>query len=138
MKTINPYLTFNGNAEDAFNFYKSVFGGELMIMRFKDSPDSDKVKKEDGEKIMHISLPLNKLSVLMASDHTESMGYKMKEGNNFSISISTESREETDKLFKALSDGAQVTMPLTDVFWGAYFGMLTDKFGIQWLLSFDK
>lgn len=143
MVTINPYLDFNGNAEEAFNFYKSVFGGEFaMLMRWENMPKSEgceemKLAEGDGEKIMHIALPIGSGNVLMASDALEAMCPNRIVGNNFSISVSPESKEETETLFAGLSEGGTVTMPLADAFWGAYFGMLTDKFGIQWLFSYD-
>lgn len=138
MATINPYLTFNGNAEEAFNFYRSVFGGELTVQRFKDTPEGGKMPIDDQEKIMHVSLPIGQGNVLMASD--AGCGDSMEKatiGTNFSISINAESKEEADKLFKALSDGGQLTMPMEDTFWGAYFGMLKDKFGIQWMVDYE-
>jgi len=143
MATINPYLDFNGNTEVAFNFYKSIFGGEFTaVMRWKDMPGSEgceeiKLAENELEKIMHISLPIGNGSVLMASDALESMGQKRIAGNNFSISINAESKEETENLFNGLSEGGTVTMPLADAFWGSYFGMCTDKFGVQWLFSYD-
>ena len=143
MAKINPYLDFNGNAEEAFNFYKSVFGGEFaMVMRWKDMPKSEgseemKLAEGDGEKIMHIALPIGNDNVLMASDALESMGHQRIVGTNFSISVSTESKEEMEVLFAGISEGGTITMPLADTFWGAYFGMLTDKFGIQWLFNYD-
>jgi PhnB protein len=138
MATINPYLNFNGNTEEAFNFYKSVFGGEFMVlMRWKDAPEVDKIPPSDREKIMHVSLPIGKGNVLMATDALESCGHSLTQGNNFYISINAESEEEADRLFNGLSAGGQVTMALHKAFWGAYFGMFTDKFGIQWMVSYD-
>lgn len=138
MKAVNTYLNFKGNTEEAFNFYKSVFGGEFMnVTRFGNTPEADKVPEEDKNKIMHIALPLSNGSVLMATDALESMGHKLTPGNNYSICISTESKEETDKLFAGLSAGGKVEMPPMQMFWGAYFGMFTDKFGIQWMLNYD-
>jgi PhnB protein len=137
MATINPYLNFAGNTEEAFTFYKSVFGGEFMtLQRFKDVPGID-VAGEDREKIMHVSLPIGNGNVLMATDALESMGQTLNAGNNFSISINAASKEEATSLFTALSEGGKVVMPLEDAFWGAYFGMFTDKFGIQWMVNFD-
>jgi PhnB protein len=139
MATINPYLNFNGNTEDAFNFYKSVFGGEFAsFQRFKDTPGCENVQAHEADKIMHVALPIGKGNVLMATDTLESMGHSVTSGSNFSISISTESKEETNNLFDKLSSGGQVTMPLEKMFWGAYFGMLTDKFGIQWMVNYDE
>lgn len=144
MATINPYLNFNGNTEEAFNFYKSVFGGEFaMVMKFGEMPGCDEmpegkqISEADKDKIMHIALPIGN-SVLMATDALESMGQKLTEGNNYSISIGADSKEEADKLFGGLSEGGAVEMPLADAFWGDYFGMLQDKFGVRWMVSYDK
>jgi PhnB protein len=138
MVTLNPYLNFPGNTEEAFNFYKSVLGGDFAggIFRFKDTPEANKLNAGDREKVMHIGLPLGKGNMLMATDALESMGHKVTAGTNFHLSIETESKEETNKIFNRLSAGGKVTMPLADTFWGAYFGMLTDKFGIQWMVSY--
>lgn len=138
MKTVNPYLNFPGNAEEAFNFYKSVFGGEFAaVQRFKDTPEADRVPAELKEKLMHIALPIGKGNVLMATDALESMGHKVTAGTNFHLSISADSEEEANKLFAGLSAGGIITVPLAKMFWGAYFGMCTDKFGIQWMVSHD-
>lgn len=142
MATINPYLTFNGNAEEAMNFYKSVFGGEFMdgINRFKDfkeMPGCENLSEADGEKVMHVSLPVQKESLLMASDAIEGMGQPFTAGNNFTISIQTESEEETHRLFNGLSSGGHIVMPLEKASWAELFGMFTDKFGIQWLVNYD-
>jgi PhnB protein len=138
MATFNPYLNFNGNTEEAFNFYKSVFGGEFSALTRNDSiPAEYPVPESDKNKIMHIALPLGNETVLMGTDTLESMGQHLVAGNNFSITITTESEAEAEKLFKSLSVDGQVTMPLEKAFWGAYFGMLTDKFGIQWMLNYD-
>lgn len=140
MATINPYLTFNGNCEEAFTFYKSVFGGEFpYIGRFKDMPPTEgmTVPESEGEKIMHVSLGIGKDSYLMGSDSSEAFGHATIIGNNFSISINADSEEEADKLFNALANGGKITMPLGKTFWGSYFGMLVDKFGIAWMMSYD-
>jgi PhnB protein len=137
MKAINPYLNFSGNCEEAFNFYRSVFGGEFSAqMRFKEVPAEAQMDASEGEKIMHIALPIGQGSVLMGSDSPAAMG-PTTTGNNSSISISTESEAEATRVFNGLSAGGQVTMPLEKAFWGSYFGMLTDKFGIQWMVSYD-
>ncbi|MCB0213152.1 MAG: VOC family protein [Anaerolineae bacterium] len=142
MKAINPYLNFNGNCEEAFNFYKSVFGGEfVMLMRFKDMPaeemdEEHQISDSEGQKIMHVSLPVGQGAILMGSDVPSAMG-TVQNGSNFAIAISADSEAETDEIFNGLSAGGQVTMPLDKMFWGAYFGMLTDKFGIQWMVSYD-
>ncbi|HEY0427520.1 MAG TPA: VOC family protein [Pyrinomonadaceae bacterium] len=140
MTAINPYLNFDGNAEEAFNFYKSVFGGEFAtIMRFGDMPGCDEmpVAESDRDKIMHIALPIGDGNVLMATDALESMGQKLTEGNNFSISVSAADKEDADRLFGGLSENGKVEMPLADTFWGAYWGMLEDKYGIRWMVSYD-
>jgi PhnB protein len=137
MPTINIYLNYKGNTEEAFNFYKSVFGGEFAaLQRFKDTPEAGKVPSNEQDKIMHISLPIGNGSVLMATDALESMGQTLKVGNNFFVAIHPDSKEEAAKLFNGLSAGGKVTMPLQDTFWGAYFGMFTDKFGIQWMVNY--
>ncbi|MGA0560542.1 VOC family protein [Larkinella sp. VNQ87] len=139
MTACNIYLNFNGQTEEAFRFYQSVFGGEFAaLQRFREMPDSEKLPPETAERILHIALPLGKNAVLMGSDTMESMGPPLVVGTNFSISISTESQEEADMFFKGLSSGGIITMPMEKVFWGAYFGMLTDQFGIQWMISFDE
>lgn len=140
MATLNPYLTFGGNCEEAFTFYKSVFGGEFGYMgRFKEMPPMEgmTVPASEGEKIMHVSLPISKESILMGSDSSEAFGKATVAGNNFSISITADSEAEADKLFNSISSGGQVTMPLGKTFWGSYFGMCVDKFGIAWMMSYD-
>src|SRR3954447_4796864 len=139
MAKFNPYLNFPGTTEEAFNFYKSVLGGEFLVLqRFSDAPDSDKMPPDIREKIMHIGLPLGDGNVLMATDAIESMGYPLTVGNNFCISISPESKEEAERLFNGLSAGGKVEMPLQDMFWGAYYGSFTDKFGVKWMVNYDK
>jgi PhnB protein len=139
MATINPYLNFPGNTEEAFNFYKSVFGGEFSgFQRFKDTPEAGKLPSGDQEKIMHVALPIGQGNMLMGTDALESMGHALNVGNNFSISVNTDSKEEADQVFNRLSAGGQITMPLQDAFWGDYFGMVTDQFGIQWMVSFAE
>jgi PhnB protein len=139
--TINPYLTFNGNCEEAFNFYKQVFGGKFSYLgRFKEMPPAENqppVQESEGDKIMHVSLPISKETILMGSDSSEALGQATMPGNNFSVSISAPSTQKADVLFKGLSSGGQVTMPMNKTFWGSYFGMLKDRFGIQWMISFD-
>ena len=138
MATLNTYLNFNGNTEEAFNFYKSVFGGQFItLQRFKDTPEADRVAPADKDKIMHISLPIGKGNILMATDAVESMGHKLTVGNNFSLSLSAESEKEADKIFNGLSAGGKIDVPMSKMFWGAYFGMFTDKFGIKWMINYD-
>lgn len=138
MALINPHINFNGNAEEAFNFYKSVFGGEFItIMRFKDmaSPEYPVAEKE-ANKIMHIALPIGK-NILMANDVPESMGPVNENENRSKISVSAESREEADRIFNGLSAGGNIEFPISDSPWGSYFGMFRDKFGIEWMVDFD-
>ena len=138
MIKLNPYLNFNGNTEEAFNFYKSVFGGEFaMLQRFKDTPNAKDIATKDQDKIMHVSLPLANGTVLMATDALESMGHKLIEGNNFSLTLSVDSEKEADEIFAKLSAGGKVEMAMNKTFWNAYFGMFTDKFGIRWMISYD-
>jgi PhnB protein len=137
MTTVNPYLNFSGNCEEAFNFYLSAFGGEFsMLMRFKDVPAEHQMTESEAEKIMHVALPIGSGTVLMGSDRPDSMG-PTTAGNNSYISINAASEEEAARLFRKLSAGGQVIMPLEKAFWGAYFGMFNDKFGIQWMVNYD-
>lgn len=141
MASVNVYLNFNGNCEEAFNFYKSVFGGEFpYIGRFKDMPPQEGVKMTDemANRIMHVSLPISKETMLMGSDTGGEWAPDFKQGNNFSISINADSKDEADRLFSGLSKGGKVTMPMEKTFWGDYFGMFTDKFGINWMVSFNE
>jgi PhnB protein len=140
MATTNTYLNFNGNCEEAFNFYKSVFGGEFSYFsRFGEMPESDeyKVSEAEKDKVMHVSLPIGS-SVLMGSDTGAGWGPEFVQGNNFSISVTADNKNQADQFFNALAGGGQITMPLSDTFWGDYFGMLTDKFGINWMVSFNE
>ena len=137
MIKINPYLNFNGKTEEAFKFYQSVFGGELSpISRFKEMPDAENIPEQDREKVMHVSLPIGNGNVLMGSDIMESMASHFKPGNNFYISINTQSREETERIFKELSKEGKIEMELEKTFWGSYFGMFTDKYGIPWMVDY--
>jgi PhnB protein len=138
MALINPHINFNGNAEEAFTFYKSVFGGKFaMIMRFKDlaSPEFP-VAENEANKIMHIALPIGK-NILMGNDIPEIMGRVNENENRSKISISSESKEEADKLFNGLSADGKIEMPIADSPWGSYFGMFRDKYGIEWMVDFD-
>lgn len=140
MPTINPYLNFQGNTEEAFNFYKSVFGGDFIggISRFNDTPDGDKLPKEEQNKVMHIALPFGKNNMLMATDALESMNQKIKPGNNLYLCISADSKEQADEFFNGLSAGGEIEMDMHDAFWGDYFGMCTDKFGVKWMIAYDQ
>ena len=140
MTTINVYLTFNGNCEEAFNFYRSVFGGNFQsISRFKEMPaeEGKSIPPEEGERLMHISLQISKETFLMGSDTGGEWSKYYSHGNNFSLSINTDTKEEADRLFKELSAGGQVIMPMDVTFWGSYFGMFNDKFGIGWMISVE-
>jgi PhnB protein len=140
MATTNTYLNFNGNCEDAFNFYKSVFGVEFGYLgRFGEMPESDEYKVSDAYKnqIMHVSLQIGN-SILMGSDCGEEQAPHFVQGNNFSVSITADSKKEAEKLFNDLAIGGTITMPLASTFWGDYFGMLIDKFGVNWMVAFNE
>ncbi|MCP9753344.1 VOC family protein [Ferruginibacter sp. HRS2-29] len=137
MATANPYLNFNGNTEEAFNFYRSVFGGEFTtLQRFEGTPGCEHIPLNEQKGIMHVALPISSNSILMGTD-VPSVMPQVTTGTNISISLNTESEEESHKLFDGLSAGGKVDMPLEKMFWGALFGMLTDKFGIQWMVNYD-
>lgn len=136
--TINPWINFNGNAEEAFTFYKSVFGGEFAkVIRFKDLAGAEfPVAEKEGNKIMLITLPIGKNNVLMANDVPEVLGRVNERENRSKISVSAESKEEADALFNGLSVGGEVEGPMGDGPWGSYAGMFRDKFGIEWIIEF--
>ena len=137
MLNINAYLHFMGKTEEAMNFYKSILGGEFTIFgRFRDVPGAENMNPEDQKKIMHISLTTKNGTVIMATDSLESMGQQVNFGNNVHLCIQAESETEVDKLFAALSAGGKVEMPVNKTFWGAYFGMCQDKFGLLWMINF--
>jgi PhnB protein len=139
MPQINPYIHFNGNAEEAFTFYKSVFGGEFAnVSRFKEfSNPEHPVSEKEADKIMHIALPIGKNSLLMGSDTPEFMGKHNENETRSKIAITAESKEEADRLFNGLSAGGKVEMPIGDSPWGSYFAMFRDKYGIEWMIDFD-
>jgi PhnB protein len=138
---VSTYFNFSRNTEEVFNYYKSIFGGEFSsggIKRFRDIPPSDGmpgISEEDKNLVMHIELPITGGHILMGTDAPESMGFAVKFGNNIHINIEPDTKEETKKLFKALSAGGKITMELQDMFWGAYFGSCMDKFGVQWMFN---
>lgn len=141
MAAVGTYLNFTRNTEEAFNFYKSVFGGEFSgeISRFKDIPPSENMPplpEEDKNLVMHVALPILNGHHLMGTDAPESMGFKVTFGNNVYISLHPDSRAETDRLFNALSDGGVVEQELQEMFWGDYYGSLTDRYGVHWMLNF--
>jgi PhnB protein len=141
MARVSTYLNFPRNTEEAFNFYKSVFGGEFGhdgIARFKDIPPMEgmpPLPEADKNLVMHIELPITGGHVLMGTDAPESMGFTVNNGNNVHINLEPDTREETKRLFDALSAGGKVTMELQDAFWGAYFGSCTDKYGTNWMFN---
>jgi PhnB protein len=139
MALVNPYIHFNGNAEEAFTFYKSIFGGEFAkTMRYKEISSAEyPIPENDANKLMHITLPIGKSNLLMGSDVMEMMGRVTENDNRNTISITAESREEADTLFNGLSAGGNIEMPMADGPFGAYFGMFADKYGIQWMVNFD-
>ncbi|MEX0771855.1 MAG: VOC family protein [Balneolales bacterium] len=138
MKSVNPYLTFSGNTEEAFEFYQTVFGGELQIERYKDLDDNMGATGEDLNKIANVALPIGGGTTLMGNDVLESMGHSLTAGNNFYINLETESEEETERLFNDLSAGGEIEMPLQDTGWAKKFGMFADKFGIRWMVYFTE
>ena len=135
---VNTYLNFEGNTRDAFEFYRSVFGGEFSsAVAFKDMPmEGVEIPAEDQDKLMHISLPIGD-NVLMATDSLRSLGQELQQGNNVYISVHPDSREEADKIFNGLSEGADIEMPMGDQVWGDYFGSLRDKFGVGWMVNYS-
>lgn len=135
---LNPYLNFDGNAEEAFRFYQSVFGGELFIQKMNEAPGTENLLDSEKERVMHAGLPIGNGQFLMASDCLPSAGHVLQEGNNNYISITPDSREEADRLFNRLSAGGKVEMPMADMFWGDYFGSFRDKFGIYWMVNYSN
>lgn len=138
MVAVNPYLNFNGTTEEAFKFYRRVFGGEFItLQRFDDTPEASQIDEADRHKIMHVALLLSDGTILMGTDALESMGHPLHCGNNFYLSISADSESEADRLFGALADGGIISHPLERTFWGAYFGLCIDRYGIQWMVNYD-
>ena len=140
MKSVNPYLNFYGNTEEAFEFYKSVFGGEFLgVIRFKDMPGMpglDEMSEADQNKLMHIALPIGKDNILMATDVLDFMGKTLNVGNNIYINLEADSSEEADRLFNGLSNGGKVEMPLQKTGWAEKYGSCIDKFGVQWMVNY--
>jgi PhnB protein len=139
MPIINPHVNFNGNAEEAFNFYKSVFGGEFSrIIRFSQmASDNFVVDEKDANKIMHIELPIGNSNLLMGNDIPEFMGKVNEQENRSKIVVAADSQEEADHIYNGLSAGGAVEMPISDSPWGTYFGMFRDKYGIEWIIEFN-
>lgn len=136
MKSVNPYLNFDGNTEEAFEFYQSVFGGELQITRYKDLADDMGASDEDLNKVAHVALPLGDNAVLMGTDVLESMGQKVTAGNNFAITLETDSDEEAKELFNQLSEDGEIQMPLMETEWAEKYGDFIDQFGIHWMVNY--
>jgi len=138
MTTANVYLNFKGNCFEAFNFYKSIIGGEFSyISRFKDIPTQEgtpPISEEISDMILHVALPVSKETMIMGSDNVGDWSPKFSQGNNFSIALNTDSKLEADRLFNGLSEGGNIIMPIADAFWGDYYGMFTDKFGVNWMV----
>jgi PhnB protein len=139
MTKLHSYLNFAGDAEEAFAFYRSVFGGEYSsLVRFKELPiEGVTIPEEDENKIMHIGLPIGEDNLLMASDVLESLGQRLVRGNNVYVSVHPATREEADEIFNALSEGGEVEMPIADQVWGDYYGSLKDKFGVMWMVNYS-
>lgn len=136
---ITAYLTFNGNTEEAFHFYQSVLGGELTnLQRYGDSPHVDQLPEEDHRKIMHVTLSGADNALLMGNDHMDFMGEPFTQGNNFALSLHPQSEEKARNLFNDLSEDGEVAIPFDKVPWGAYFGVLVDKFGIKWMVNYQE
>lgn len=139
MAKLNPYLNFDGTAEEAFNFYKSVFGGEFHgeIFRMGNTPESENLSDEEKNRVMHIALPIGG-DLLMASDIIPSFGQALIVGNNNYVSVFPESKEEADRLFNGLAAGGTIEMPIEDQFWGDYFGSFIDRYGVHWMINFNE
>lgn len=141
MERLNPYLTFPGNCEEAFNFYRSVFGGEFLYLgRFADIPSDEGViiPEDKLNKIMHVSLPLSDGGILMGSDSDDEFSGGVTVGNNVSLSVTTQKKEDADRIFESLCDGGRMNMQIGDVFWGSYYGMCTDRYGVNWMVSYNS
>lgn len=135
---LNPYLNFNGNTEEVFKFYQSVFGGELTMYRFKDMPMEGVTLPEEAKNmLMHVSLPIGD-NVLMGTDAPACMGFALTMGNNVNVSIHPDSKEEADRIFTALSAGGKIGMPIADQMWGDYYGSFEDKYGVKWMVNYSK
>jgi PhnB protein len=133
---INPYFNFPGQTEKAFTFYKSVFGGDIQAMlRFKDTPQAGPVPENEQNLIMHAAFPVGPVT-FMATDALESMGHTVKQGNQITLSVEADSKEEADRIFNGLAAGGKVGMPIADMFWGSYWGQLHDKFGVPWMVNY--
>ena len=139
MAKLHTYVNFAGNTEEAFNYYKDVFGGEfLSVVRFRDMPiEGVDIPEADQDKIMHIGLSIGDDSILMGTDSLESLGQKLVQGNNMYISVAPSTKDEADRIFNALAQGGEVEMPIADQMWGDYYGSLKDKFGLPWMVNYS-
>ncbi len=139
MTRLHSYLNFAGNAEEAFSFYRSVFGGEFSsLVRFRDVPmEGVSIPEHDQDKIMHIALPIGEDDLLMASDTLRSLGQELVQGNNVYVSVHPKTKAEADRIFTGLSEGAVIEMPIADQVWGDYYGSLKDKFGVMWMVNYS-
>ncbi|MGK9119141.1 VOC family protein [Olivibacter jilunii] len=135
---LNPYLNFDGQAEEAFKFYQSVFGGELFIQKMSAAPGGENLPDHEKNYAMHVSIPIGEGQFLMASDCLKSAGHQLNVGNNNYICITSDSREEADRLFNGLSAGGKVEMPMADMFWGDYFGSFEDRYGVRWMINYNE
>lgn len=135
---LNPYLNFDGNAEEAFRFYQTVFGGEVFIQKMNQAPGAENLPENEKNRAMHVAITLSNGQHLMASDCLPSAGHVLNVGNNNYISITPDSREEADRIFNGLSAGGKIEMPMADMFWGDYFGSFTDKFGVCWMVNYTN
>ena len=139
MQNVDFYLHFDGNAEKAMTFYKKVFASEFItLQRYSDLPGSEKMTEEDRDKLLHVSLKITAHATLMASDNVTGKGDGVKKGNNYHICLQASNEKEADKLFAALSDNGKIEMPMNKTFWGAYFGMCVDQFGVQWMINYTE
>lgn len=138
MKSINPYLIFNGNAEEAFSYYQSVFGGKLTLIRFGDMPDSDKMSRDDQNKVAHASLPITDgHQKLMASDSTSGNEVEIPPNGNFYITVAPENADQAEEIYQKLSQDGQIIMPLQNTSWAKQFAMFSDKFGVRWMIDYE-
>ncbi len=136
MLQLNPYFNFDGQTEEAFRFYQSVFGGDLRIQKMQEAPGAGDFTEEEKNLVMHASIPLSNGQTLMGSDIIKSYGHSFTQGTNHYISLHTESRAEADQLFAALAAGGEIEVPLADMFWGDYFGSFKDQYGICWIINY--
>ncbi len=136
MGLLNPYLNFDGKAEEAFKFYQSIFGGELYVQKMSEAPGTENLPENEKDYVMHAALPIGS-NTLMASDCLKSQGHELNIGNNNYLSFAPDTREDADRIFNTLAEGGSIEMPMQEMFWGDYFGSLKDRFGVQWMINYD-